>query len=130
MAIIPLTRYHDIEFKHLYASALCLKEIAKIIRGSGIERDFQRWLLDRFREIDDIESFSYVEVNKKRYEKIGEFFNITFRHKEKNVRILFSREENGKVNILLCAMDEKKTKSDYKQLQRLAEKRLKEEREL
>lgn len=129
MGIIKLTEYRGIKFTHLYASNACIKELTKIIKGSSINKDFQIWLLNRLREIDDLSLFSYLEINPKRFEKIGRFYNITYRHTEKNIRILFSREDNGEVNILLCAMDEKKTSADYKRLQRLAEKRLREERE-
>lgn len=129
MAIIPLDEFESIRFQHLYISELCLKEIQKLVKGSGIQKDFFLWLLSRFREIDDCHDFSYIMEFPKKYEKIGPYFNMTYRHKEKNIRILFFVEDNGNVNIFLAAMDEKKTSSDYHRIIKLADKRLKDERE-
>lgn len=128
MANIKLTEFRQIKFKHIYMASACLKEIKKITSGSSIQNDFQNWLLDRLREIDD-DKISYVDINSKRFERIDEFYNITYRHSEKNIRILFSRETNGKIYILLCAFDEKNTDSDYKKAKRLARQRRKDRRE-
>lgn len=126
MAILQMPPIGSTHFRHLYISRACLKELIKIMEGSGIRKDFQTWLLDRLREIDDISSFSYPDVHPRRYEKIGKFFNIAYRHNEKNIRILFYKADNENINILICAIDEKKTRADYTRLIRLANTRLKE----
>ncbi|WP_141826047.1 type II toxin-antitoxin system RelE/ParE family toxin [Clostridium sp. KNHs216] len=118
MAIIPLGKFHRI-----FINNRCLKEIEVVTNGYSYKKDFQEWLYDSLSELDDPQN-DYISIFPKKFEHLSkDLYAITYRHGEKNVRIIFSRSDNGYACILLCCFDEKNTKAHYKRYIALANKR-------
>lgn len=111
------------EFNNIFILSPCEKEITKLKSGFSKSKKFELWLLESLRKLDDPE----IDCSDfpRRFEPIqGNIYCITYRNKEKNIRILYNNSNNGVINILLCAFDEKKD-SDYALAIVAAKKRLK-----
>ena len=123
MDIINSPKVHKLKnYKTIFIHENVSKEIVKATKGWGDAKDFEKWLYDRFAQLDYCNS---VHLNYPRlFEPIEELFAITYRHRAKNIRILYSLE-NDTVKILLCAFDEKNTKADYTKAKNTARQRLK-----
>lgn len=107
------------EFNNIYIFSQCEKEIDKLLNGFSHNEKFRQSLRVRLKKLNDPEincldfpnEFEHIE---------GNIDAITFRHKEKNIRILYNFNKRGIIYILLCAFDEKKTPSDYQNALRIA----------
>lgn len=98
------------------------EELCKITKNWSHKDKFQKWLFDRLAQLDDNNN---VHLDYPRwFESIDELYAITYRHREKNIRILYCIE-NDITKILLCSFDEKNTKGDYTKAKTNARQRLK-----
>ncbi len=115
------------DFKRIYQVTAYQKELTKVLNGFG-DSDFISWYLTQLRLLDDTE-INFISEFERRFEYFGDgLYGITYRHKKKNIRILFTISKAKQIVILLCPFDEK-NKSDYKKNFEKAKKRIKEIRE-
>lgn len=110
------------ELENIFIHERAMDELNKIKKGWSHSRKFDTWLLERLRQMNDV-NFNYSDY-RKFFEPIEEFYAITYRHNEKNIRILYSVEDNIK-KILLCSFDEKNSSADYARAKQRARQRLK-----
>lgn len=104
----------DRELQNIYYHTSFNKEVSKLLKGYSNRHDFLEWFSSRLILLDDPE---YDELdNYKSFERLTDtpqpLYSLTYRHKEKNIRILYCKNDDRKVYLLSCAFDEK-NKSDY-----------------
>ena len=93
MAIINIP-----EFENIKITKACHKELEKIIDGFGNKRHFEKWLYDRFTQLNTI-GFAFEDYPRL-FEPIEEFYAITFRNSQKNIRILYHVEKNFSISFI------------------------------
>ena len=98
-----------VEFPNLVFTSRFYKDLNKILKGYSNAKAFEKWLLARLSQLNEPD-FNYNEYPNW-FEPINDLFVITYRHREKNIRMFYS-VEGGTVKLLLCSFDEKK-KADY-----------------
>ena len=105
------------EYTHIYYHPRFFAELGKLLKGYSKVEKFNSWFSDKMALLDEKHSKDLIMEYPKSYEPIKkekDIYCITYRHGEKNIRILFQITTiNDSVNILLKAFDEKNTKADY-----------------
>lgn len=93
------------EYKHISIHSQCETEIKKLNKGYPYAKKFQEWLGTKLLCLDDLE-LQVLKDFPRQFEFIEkDLYAITYRHQQKNIRILFTVSKNG-IKILMCAFNE------------------------
>lgn len=113
------------EYDRVYIFNKFYNELLKILKGYSKAKHFSRWLDENIALLDKYDILELTREKPKMFEHIeDDIYCIRYRHKEKNIRILFQITTiNDSVSILLKAFDEKKTDADYDKAKKVARKR-------
>ena len=122
MATIGIPEYKNIKMIKSFPA-----ELDKLLKGYGCEKKFRIWFLDALGKLNDT-GYPYHE-HPRDFESLGQgLFALTYRNREKNIRIIYHVEKNGIIKLLLSVFDEKTTHADYNFYINQAKTRLKRER--
>ena len=113
------------EYDRVYFFNKFYDDLPKILKGYSKVKHFNKWLDESIALLDKNDILELTREKFNTFEHIeDDIYCIRYRHKVKNIRILFQITTiNDSVSILLKAFDEKKTKADYDKAKRVARKR-------
>lgn len=120
--ILGIIKYK--EFDSIYATTQFYKELDDVLKGFGQRKHFENWLYFKLKMLD-MDCKTAIASEPKTFRQIkghDNLFEIRYR-KQKNIRILFSIEDFGK--IVLHPFEEK-DKNDFKPAIKVAKERKKE----
>jgi len=110
------------DFNRIYMVKQFESELNDLLAGSSLSAPFRTWFIDVLMLIDKTTVQDAIAQWPRRIEHIeGNIYAITFRKKEKNIRVLFASMPE-RIELLCCAFEEKRS-NDYLRAVKLAKQR-------